>query len=120
MDALSTATTVVKSATLAEKAVGWYRRWRGGSVVISTPANRDVLSVQPWIAMNGVHTKAKGTYWLLTHNGDKYWPQNKITLEHDGRWSSSVNVNTRTATRTSSIVVARVGAGPAPTKALLQ
>jgi hypothetical protein len=65
--------------------------------------------LQGWIPVTGTHAKARGTYWLLTHNGDRYWPQNKIALDHDGRWSSSVHVNIRKYNRSSCIIVAKVG-----------
>jgi hypothetical protein len=109
MDALSTTATAVKAAGLLDKVVSTWRRWRAGSIKITGPGNREVSSVQPWISVKGTHMKVIGKFWLLTHNGDSYWPQNRITLEHDGRWTSRVNGNTKKENRECSIVLASVG-----------
>lgn len=109
MDPLSTAATVAKTATLTEKAIGLWRKMLGGSLKISTPTPGGVSKVQPWIDVEGVHTNPKVIFWLLTHDGDKYWPQNKVKFAYDGTWNGRVHGNTKAETRKCCIVLARVG-----------
>jgi hypothetical protein len=109
MDPVSTASTAIKTVGIFTQVKRWWQdRW-GGTIVITDPHNRDNRDVQPWIKVKGTHTRPKGKFWLLTHNGDQYWPQKRIILEHDGIWNSNVHANTKKETRNCAIVLAKVG-----------
>ena len=109
MDALSITTTTIKGIGLLRQFGSWLHRKLGGSIEITEPQNRNTCKEQPWIKIKGTHSSPKGKFWLLTRDGDNYWPQTKITLQHDRVWSASVNVNTKNETRNCCIVLARVG-----------
>jgi hypothetical protein len=90
---------------------GWkgFTRWWRGSVRITHPSNREVVvpDARGWLDLKGTHDNAKGIYWLVTAaKGDRYWPQCRIELEIDGRWSARVNLDTKPGPRVCNVLLA--------------
>src|SRR4051812_44600675 len=108
MEPVSTVSTALETAGVIAKIRAWWRGWAGGTIKITEPRNRETTDKQPWIPIKGEHTHPKGKFWLLTRRENKFWPQKPITLEHDGMWNSSVNVEEKEDTRPITVVLARV------------
>jgi hypothetical protein len=56
--------------------------------------------------VHGKHNKVKGIYWLVTHDGDKYWPQCRIRPHQDGNWAERVNVGPVTNQKPCFLILA--------------
>jgi hypothetical protein len=70
---------------------GWLSRWVKGTVTISSPHNRDIVS-PGWVEIEGTHKGATGIYWLVSPGVDEYWIKCRITLQPDGRWKESIHI----------------------------
>jgi hypothetical protein len=60
----------------------------------------------PALPIEGTHGAPKGTYWLVTHGMDRYWPQCRIRLHPDGLWAEKANVNPNKGPRVCFLILA--------------
>jgi len=81
----------------------------GGSIEIKSPQNRETIDLQPWVPVKGTARDVGARlFWLLTRDGDKYWPQTRISVQHDGQWEGRVRVSRNEKTRQHSVTLAEV------------
>ena len=102
---IGAAGTVATGVDLAQKGWGWWKTLWNGKISITSPQYKAIVHPE-WVPVEGVHKNAKGTYWLVTHDGDKYWPQAGITRHPDGSWSQRVNVNKDKGPRPCFLILA--------------
>ena len=85
---------------------GWLAKKFGksGTVEIIIPIHRgDPINHQPWVAVEGKSKDTKGRiFWLLTHDGDNYWPMRPISFSQDGRWTGRYRTSHTTSGRSGS------------------
>src|SRR5438045_2766722 len=91
--ALGTAKTAITATQLGIQGWGLWQKWRYGSISITHPSNRDLITSE-WFKVSGQHTNPKGNFWLFGVQGTKYWTKGKLQLNPDGRWEHSVGVGT--------------------------
>ncbi len=98
---------VINSWTLVSN--WWMEIWgkrKEGTMFITSPQNRQSVD-GPRVEIRGTHTDPTNAFWLLTHDGDKYWPQRRIRPLPDGLWKESVNVDTKPHDRDASLVLVK-------------
>ncbi len=85
----------------------WKNLWKKDELMaINSPLNHQVMP-QPWVEFRGTHTNLTQAYWLLTHDGNKFWPQCRIRPRADGQWVERVNVNEKPEDREHSVILAK-------------
>jgi hypothetical protein len=102
---ISGAKSAITSVEVAHKGWGWFKNWWWGPIAITSPQNRGFVHPE-WVQVDGTHGTPKGIYWLVTHGIDKYWPQCRITLHPDGRWTERINVNPNKGPRLCFLILA--------------
>jgi hypothetical protein len=79
------------------------------SIEITDPPSRgEVLKEQPIVNIKGKSKNAlTKKYWLLTRKGNDCYPQQRITLQHDGLWKSHVHIGTAKGIHYHTVVLAQ-------------
>ncbi len=107
---LETALHHVDSASRGFNLLGRLNRLVFGRLVITSPSSGERRNTE-WVLVKGSHSRVDNGrfyYWLMTINGNEWWPQHEIRLLLDGTWSGKVNVGKTTGPRTSIAAVVRV------------
>jgi hypothetical protein len=97
------------AATATEKAYsGWSRlaKWMYGTIEITYPHNGKPIPPGR-IEIGGKHSKLKGSYWLLTQGGDKYWPMCRINPHPDGTWRQMIHIGSHSGPRVCNVILAK-------------
>lgn len=72
--------------------LAWLAFWfRPAKPTITSSRNRDVVA-NP-IPVSGTHDNETGNYWLVTNEGNNYWPKSKVRFRPDRRWDERVHTD---------------------------
>jgi hypothetical protein len=107
---IATGKGAVAVGQTAYKGWGWFRRWWYGSVRITHPHNRAVVS-PGMITVEGTHnTPTRGRFWLVTAHDGRYWLKTRIALRPDGQWQEHIHIGTHPGPRLDTILLVRASA----------